>query len=94
MDLDQYTQYYGIKQAEDENKEKQKVENLKVRLSEFGNIKTIEEAKELAKKILPVANELNRFRVGNAKCVVVNKPTLFRICLDTEDEFIAYDFVE
>ena len=78
-------------QAQDENKKK--IERMIVRLKEFENIETIEEAKELAKKILPVANEINRFSVGDAKCTVINRDDLFRISFDTPDEFISYDFV-
>ena len=94
MDLDQYSQYYGIKQVTNEEKEKQKVERFKARVEEFSEVNTVEAAKELAKKSMPVANEVNRFRVGNARCVVINKEDQFRVSLDTETEFIAYDFLE
>lgn len=73
---------------------KAKYENFKKRLEEFAKISTLEEAKNLAKKILPTANEFCVFRIGNAKCTIINKKENFRICLDTSDEFISYDFVE
>ena len=77
--------------------EKQKQEKYKKfieRITEFEKVSTLEEAKELAQKILPVANEKNIFRVGDARCVVVNNDEQFRICVDSAEEFIAYDFVK
>lgn len=69
-----------------------KLEEFKERIKPFKNVSTLEEAKELAERILPVKFNINRFRIGNAECIVVNKPDLFRICVNTEDEFISYDF--
>ena len=75
-----------------EQQAKDKYEKFKERIRAFSEIKTIEEAKILAAKIMPVSNEVNRLRIGNAKCVVINKSNLFRITVDTEDEFFSYDF--
>ena len=70
----------------------EKVKEFKTRLESFNNVTTIEEAKELAKNIMPVSQEINHFRIGEAKCVIVNKPETFRISIDTAEEFISYDF--
>ena len=85
-----YQYDYNVKLAQENKK---KFEDFKERIREFKGIKTLEEAKELASKILPVANEINMFKVGEAKCVVINRKDNFRICLESLTEFIAYDFV-
>ena len=76
-----------------QEQKKEKYEQLKERISQFANINTLEEAKKLSEKILPVAQEINKFNVGTGCCVVINKPDLFRISLDSENEFISYNFV-
>ena len=75
------------------NKSAEKEQEFKARLKAFENVTTLEEAKALAKTTLPVSQEINHFRVGNAKCVVVNRDNLFRVCVDTEEEFLSYDFM-
>ena len=76
-----------------EQQQKKKADAFKKRIEEFKHIKTIDEARELAKKIMPVSNEKTRFRIGNARCVIINRADMFRITIDTEKEFISYDFV-
>ena len=66
---------------------------FKERISKFENIVTLDEARSLAKQILPTAQELSQFRVGVAVCTVVNKNDMVRISLDSDKEFICYDFV-
>ncbi len=71
----------------------EKVERFKKRLSEFTKIATLEEAKELATKIMPVKSERTVFNIGNAKCIVINKKELLKITLKTTKEYINYCFV-
>lgn len=70
----------------------EKLNNFKTRLQAFEEISTLEEAQKLSKSILPVSQEVNHIRIGSAKCVIINRPGMFRISLDTENEFISYDF--
>lgn len=70
-----------------------KYAEFKERIVQFEKIKTLEEAKELSEKILPVAKEHNQFKIGDAVCTIVNRPDMFRISLDSAKEFISYDFV-
>lgn len=85
-----YNQMEVMQNLEIQNKEK--AEKFKNRLKAFAELKTIEDAKMLAKKILPIANEMTRFKVGNARCVVISRDDLFRISVDTNDEVIVYNF--
>ena len=85
-----YNQYNSAQKETLENKEKEK-EFLK-RIEPFKNVSTLEEAKELAKKILPVKEDITGFSVGNISCKIVNNENLFRISINTADEFICYDF--
>ena len=86
-----YNQYDAMRQIESANAEK--LAKFKERIKSFELVITLKEAKELAKRILPVAKEINRFSIGNAKCTIISKDDNFRICLDTPNEFISYDFV-
>ena len=83
---------FEIQQKFDSNKV-EKLNEFKERLKQFETVETLEEALELAKKVLPVKNEITRFNVGEGKCTIVNRKDNFRISLDTETEFISYDFV-
>lgn len=62
------------------------------RISKFEEVRSLKEAKELAKKILPTANEYNVFYVGKFRCTVCNKIDTFRICIDSPEEYFSYDF--
>ena len=90
MNYLEYNQYIAFQKMGIENKEK--YENLLARLDVFKDVKTLSEAQELASKHFPTNQEITRFYIGNAKCVVVNKPELLRICVDSSEEFICYDF--
>ena len=70
----------------------QKYLEFKERISKFENIVTLDDARALAKQILPTAQELSQFRIGTAICTVVNKNDMVRISLDSDKEFICYDF--
>ena len=87
-----YNQYDAIQQIERQNLEK--YEKFKARIKQFEDVTTIEEAKQLASKILPIEGNRCSFRVGNAKCVIINTNDLFRISVDTVEEFISYDFAQ
>ena len=83
------TETYNIKTEEDAQKE---YENFKSKLKAFRNVKTVSEAKELAKKFLPVNNEINYLLVGNAKCVIISRRNLLRIVLKKDKEMVCYNF--
>ncbi len=92
MDFYQYNQYTMAQQMALDNE--RKTRELKERLSQFANIATLVEAKNLAKTILPTKQEITSFYSGNAKCIVINKDDMIRISFDTPEEFICYDFSE
>ena len=84
--------YSQMQVLQDVQRQASKINEFKARLQAFEEISSLQEAKELAEKILPVSQEINHFRIGEAKCVVVNRPNMFRVSIDTESEFICYDF--
>ena len=86
----EYNQMEVMSMLEKQNSEKYQAFIERVR--EFDNVTTLEDAKELAKKVLPTNQELSKFYVGNAKCVVLNTKDKLRITVDSEKEFISYDF--
>ncbi len=85
-----YNKYLIAKNIEEKNI--QKYENFKERIKCFQKVNTLQEAKELAKKILPTANEINIIRIGNAKCTIINNEKEFNINVETVDEYISYNF--
>ncbi|MBQ4115159.1 hypothetical protein IJD34_07115 [bacterium] len=91
-DIHSFNQMEAMFKIEQQNKSK--FEDFKTRIKEFETVSTIEEAKTLAEKILPIANEKNIFRIGSAKCTIINNDDIFRICVDSPEEFIAYDFAK
>jgi len=76
-----------------QNQNKEKLESFKKRAEEFQNISTLQEAKELAQKIMPMKTGRTMFNLGEAKCTIINEDNLFRICINSPKEFICYDFV-
>ena len=86
------TYNYQASEYEPEAINKNKIEDFKKRIKRFGEISTLEEAKALADKILPTKMSKSRFKIGNAECIIINKPDQFRISFNSEYEFISYDF--
>lgn len=70
----------------------EKLQNLKERVMKFSDITTLEDAKLLASDSFRVSSEFTEFSISNAKCTIINKDKLFRISLNTPEEFISYDF--
>jgi len=90
LELYLYQQYDAMHDIEESNKRKY-VQFLN-RLKQFESITGLKEAQELMKKILPVSSKITRFAIGNAKCVILNYPNLFRISVNSPTEFISYNF--
>ena len=70
----------------------EKYNKFKERIAQFDEVTNLKDAKALANKILPVSSEITRFTIGNATCTVVNRNNLLRISLDSDKEFISYNF--
>ena len=67
---------------------------FKEKLKVFKGVTSISEAKELAKTFLPCKDEKTFLKVGNAKCVIISRGDVFRICLDSDKEFTCYNIVK
>lgn len=76
-----------------ETEKKSEKEKFKEDIKSFKQMRTIEEARLLAEKIFPpIVGEFNKFYINNMKCIVVNKRDLFRICIDSEKEFLCFEY--
>lgn len=76
-----------------ETKKNSEEEKFNEEIKNFEKIDSIEEARLFAAKILPpMVNGINRFYIGNIKCIVINKKDLFRICVDSEKEFLCFEY--
>ena len=89
-DLNKYGSYEVALQMQ--NSKDEKLKQFIERMKGFENVRTLEEAKDLASKTITTNKELSQFYVGNAKCVVVNNDEMLRISIDSKDEFICYSF--
>lgn len=84
------SQYYRpIEMASNNN---EKLEAFKRRLDGFKKVYTLEDAKELLNKTMPVQLVRTTFIIGDAKCTIINRHDQLRICLKTPTEIICYDF--
>ena len=96
MDLNQSLKYsnYQITGVNGENTPNysEKINEFKNRLHNFDEITTLEEAKRIAKTVLPVSQEINHITIAGSKCTIINRPDLFRVSFNTPDEFICYNF--
>ena len=73
--------------------ESSKSSSFRAELEQFKAISTIDDARELMKKILPEAKEQRRFVKNGYECTVVDKDDVLRISIDSAKEFISYEFV-
>ena len=76
----------------DTKSKEDRYKNFKQRLEEFKKVTTIEDARALLQKTMPVKLERTVFFIGDAKCTIINKEKRIRISLDSPVEFISYDF--
>lgn len=74
-------------------KKESKKEDFKIRLNEFKNVLTLKDAKDLLSKTIPVVLDRTTFFIDDAKCIIINTEKQLRICFDSPEEFISYDFV-
>ena len=78
-------------QEEEAHKE---YEKFKKKLKQLDGIDTISEAKRIAKEFLPLDKGKTCLKVGDAKCVIISRGDLFRVCLDSEKEYICYNIIK
>lgn len=72
---------------------KDKVEKFKQRLEEFKNVSTLDAAKTLAVRVMPVQSGRTVFQIGDAKCIVINTDKMLKITLKSNKEYINFKFV-
>lgn len=70
----------------------EKLQNLKDRVMKFKEVSSLADAKLLASETFRISSDFTEFSVSNAKCTIINKDNLFRISLNTSEEFISYNF--
>ena len=86
-----YNELLFRKSVKEQNKDK--VEKFKQRLEGFKHVSTLDAAKTLAAKVMPVKAGRTVFIIGDAKCTVINTDKMLKITLKTQDEYINYKFV-
>jgi hypothetical protein len=69
-------------------------EAFKEKLKVFDGITSIDKAKQIAKGFLPIENEKNYLKIGNAKCVIISRGDVFRVCVDSDKEYICYNIIK
>ena len=94
QDVNNYNSLYFNPQLQPKvnNKNNEKLESFKKRLDLFKNIKTLEEAKKLLDNTMPVQLVRTTFFIGKAKCTIIKKTNLVKICFESPTEIIMYNF--
>lgn len=101
--LNAQVNYDGIADAQDDLKSVKTVnlaneealkeyEKFKQKLKVFNGLKSLSEAKETAKNVFNITNEINYYKAGFAKCVIINRANKLVIILDSDKELISYSF--
>ena len=72
----------------------QEYNKFKEKLKVFEGITSISKAKEIAKTFLPCKNEKTYLTIGNAKCVIISRGDVFRVCLNSDKEYTCYNIVK
>ena len=94
----QYYQYknpdtYNVKSVNiAENEAEKEYEKFKKKLEVFKGLKSLSEVKEKAKAVFNITNEINYYKAGFAKCVIINRANKLTIILDSDKELISYNF--
>ena len=78
-------------QEENDTKEYKK---FKSKIQVLEDITNIDKAKEFAKEILHIDKEKTFLTIGSAKCVVISRGDVFRLCLDNDKEYICYNIIK
>lgn len=69
-------------------------EKLKNSLKIFDGIRSIEEAKKIAKEQFKAENEFNYINCDNAACVFIVSSEHFKVCFEDENEVIYYNITK
>ena len=99
LDRSQYLQYLsshdGLNKAVTENSQDKTDEEeysvIRSKFDKFASVRTIKDAKELAKDLFGIQNEINFIKAGKAQCTIVSRNDLFRIILDSEQELKCFN---
>ena len=65
---------------------------LKKQLEEFKVVEKFADAKQLAKKLFNIQNEVSYLRAGTARCTIISRADIFKIILDSDEEIYIYSF--
>ena len=85
-----YEQYSIRSNNEHESDAKEK--EFLSRIEPFKTVNTLEDARKLAEKVIPTKAEVTSFYIGQLKCTVCNTEKLFRLSIDSPEEFVSYNF--
>lgn len=73
------------------SKQTDKLADFREKIKLFEEIKTVASAKELAEKLFHINTDVTHMNFDNAHGLIVQSSNLFRICLESETEFICYN---
>ena len=82
-----------VTECESEKIAKEEYEKLKTRIDKFKNLRTITEARSLAKDLFNIKDEINYIKAGDGCCTIINRADTFRIILNSDKEMICYNFL-
>ena len=67
---------------------------IKAKLKQLDKITSIAEAKKITQSFMYFHEDVNRIKIGDAKCLIISRKDLFRICFEYKDDFICYNIIK
>ncbi|MCQ2753782.1 MAG: hypothetical protein MJ231_01910 [bacterium] len=71
-----------------------RVLEIKNKLKMLDNITSISEAKKITQTFMYFHENVNHIKVGDAKCLIISRDDLFRICFEYKQDFICYNIIK
>lgn len=67
---------------------------IKSKLKQLDKITSIAEAKKITQTFMSFHENVNRIKIGDAKCLIISRKDLFRVCFEYKDDFICYNIIK
>ena len=67
---------------------------IKNKLKLLDKITSISKAKKITQTFMSFHEDINHIKIGDAKCLIISRKDLFRICFEYKQEFICYNIIK
>lgn len=71
-----------------------RISEIKQKLKMLNKVTSIAEAKRITKTFMSFHENINHIKIGDAKCLIISRQNLFRICFQDKEDFICYNVIK